>query len=115
MSVLKSDRDYFFTLPVRPRDLSLALYIAYMLLSGVYTLAFIGVYELLLGVPPLLSVVSGMFTVPPCRRLASGAYAEPIRLHSLSSGRSAPHAYERPVEEDCPQPGGGRLLLSARK
>ena len=64
MSVLKSDRDYLFTLPVRPRDLSLALYIAYMLLSGIYTLAFIGVYELLLGVPPLLSVVSGMFAVP---------------------------------------------------
>jgi len=58
MSVLKSDRDYLFTLPVRPRDLGLALYIAYMLLSGVYTLAFIGVYELLLGVPPLYAAIN---------------------------------------------------------
>jgi len=57
-SVLKSDRDYLFTLPVRPRDLGLALYIAYMLLSGVYTLAFIGVYELLLGVPPLYAAIN---------------------------------------------------------
>jgi len=72
MSVLKSDRDYLFTLPVRPRDLSLALYIAYMLLSGVYTLAFIGIYELLLGVPPLLSVVLGMFTVPLLSALGIG-------------------------------------------
>jgi len=52
MAVLKSDRDYLFTLPVSRSELAFSLYVGQLMLGGLLTVAWLGWYLPFVEVPP---------------------------------------------------------------
>ena len=52
MAVLKSDRDYLFTLPVSRSELAFSLYVGQFMLGGLLTVAWLGWYLPFVEVPP---------------------------------------------------------------
>ncbi len=59
LSVLKSDRDYLFTLPLNRSQLALALYIGQLVVSGALTVVWLGWVLPLIGLPPTYAVAGG--------------------------------------------------------
>ncbi len=51
VAVLKSDRDYLFTLPLRRTEISVSLYMGQLMLSGVWTMVWLGWYVPFIRIP----------------------------------------------------------------
>ena len=87
MAVLKSDRDYLFTLPVSRSELAFSLYVGQLMLSGLLTVAWLGWYLPFVEVPPgyaafdlvlfvlLLTSLSASVAELPAKRRALAASA----------------------------------------
>ncbi len=52
VAVVKSDRDYLFTLPLSRREISLSLYVGQLMLSGIWVIVWLGWYLPFVRVPP---------------------------------------------------------------
>jgi len=87
MAVLKSDRDYLFTLPVSRSELAFSLYVGQLMLGGLLTVAWLGWYLPFVEVPPgyaafdlvlfvlLLTSLSASVAELPAKRRALAASA----------------------------------------
>lgn len=86
VTVIKSDRDYLFTLPISRGSLALSLYIGQMVLSGLLALAWLGWYfpfievplgyaavDMVLFVLLLTSLTASIAEMPAKRRVAVAA------------------------------------------
>ena len=52
-AVLRSDRDYLFTLPLSRNEIALSLYVGQLMLSGVWSIVWLGWYLPFVEVPPV--------------------------------------------------------------
>ena len=87
MAVLKSDRDYLFTLPVSRSELAFSLYVGQLMLGGLLTVAWLGWYLPFVEVPPgyaafdlvlfvlLMTSLSASIAELPAKRRALAASA----------------------------------------